>query len=184
MYFLANKFISTPTEVSFSYTTSDYNGFNISCAGFSDGEITFNAPSGGQAPYTYSIDGVNYTNSMSYTGLSSGTYNVSVQDANGCVSTILVNLTEPLPFSINYTIDNLISYPGICDGSVSVLNTNGISPIIYDMTGYSTQTSQSWTGMCGDISFGVYTLNATDDNGCTASTNITLTEPLRFCVYC
>ena len=41
--FTANKFISTPTEVSFSYTTSDYNGFNISCAGFSDGEITFNA---------------------------------------------------------------------------------------------------------------------------------------------
>ena len=37
--------ISTPTEVSFSYTTSDYNGFNISCAGFSDGEITFNVPS-------------------------------------------------------------------------------------------------------------------------------------------
>ena len=178
--FTANKFISTPTEVSFSYTTSDYNGFDISCAGFSDGEITFNAPSGGQAPYTYSIDGVNYTNSMSYTGLSSGSYNVSVLDANGCVSTILVNLTEPLPFTINYTIDNLISCPGICDGSVSVLNTNGISPIIYDMTGYSTQTSQSWTGMCGDISFGTYILNATDDNGCTASTNITLTEPLPF----
>ena len=91
--FTANKFISTPTEVSFSYTTSDYNGFDISCDGFSDGEITFNAPSGGQPPYTYSIDGVNYTNSMSYTGLSSGTYNVSVQDANGCVSTLIVNLT-------------------------------------------------------------------------------------------
>ena len=41
--FITNKFISTPTEVSFSYTTSDYNGFNISCTGFSDGEITFNA---------------------------------------------------------------------------------------------------------------------------------------------
>ena len=68
--FTTNKFISTPTEVSFTYTTSDYNGFNISCTGFSDGEITFNAPSGGQFPYTYSIDGVNYTNSMSYTGLS------------------------------------------------------------------------------------------------------------------
>ena len=26
----------------------------------------------------------------------------------------------------------------------------------------------------------LYTLNATDDNGCTASTNITLTEPLPF----
>ena len=34
--------------------------------------------------------------------------------------------------------------------------------------------------MCGDITFGTYTLNATDDNGCTSSTNITLTEPLPF----
>ena len=48
------------------------------------------------------------------------------------------------------------------------------------MTGYPTQTSQSWTGMCGDITFGTYTLDATDGNGCTASTNITLTEPLPF----
>ena len=92
--FTINKFISTPTEVSFSYTTSDYNGFNISCS-FSVDEITFQFfPSGGQLPYTYSIDGVNYTNSMSYTGLSSEAYNVSVQDANGCISTILVNLTD------------------------------------------------------------------------------------------
>ena len=31
----------------------------------------------------------------------------------------------------------------------------------------------------GDITFGTYTVNATDDNGCTASTNITL-GPLPF----
>ena len=43
------KFLSEPTAVSFSYTTSDYNGFEISCNGFSDGEITFNPPTGGQA---------------------------------------------------------------------------------------------------------------------------------------
>ena len=101
---------------------------------------------------------------MSYTGLSSGAYNVSVQDANGCISTIIVNLTEPLPFSINYTIDNLISCPGICDGSVSVLNTNGISPILYDMTGYSTQTSQSWTGMWRHKFWNLY-IERYDDNG-------------------
>ena len=42
------------------------------------------------------------------------------------------------------------------------------------MTGYPTQTSQSWTGMCGNITFGTYTLNATDDNGCDSIYNILL----------
>ena len=178
--FTANTFLPAPTSVSFTYTTSDYNGFDISCNGFSDGEILFDAPSGGQPPYSYSVDGVTFSSNMSFTGLSAGTYNVSVQDANGCVNTIVVNLTEPLPFAINFTIDNLVSCPEICDGEISVMPSNGTSPILYDLTGYSTQTSQSWTGLCGDITFGSYNLSATDDNGCTASTNISLSEPLPF----
>ena len=55
------------------------------------------------------------------------------------------------------------------NGEVSVVNTNGISPFLFDMTGYSIQTFPSWTGMCGDITFGTYTVNTTDDNGCTGS---------------
>ena len=43
-------------------------------------------------------------------------------------------------------MDNLISRLEFVMAQLGVLNTNGISPIIYDMTGYSTQTSQSWTG--------------------------------------
>ncbi len=178
--YTTNKFLSTPPEVSFTYSTSDYNGFDISCAGFSDGEIIFNSSTGGIPPYTYSIDGITFSNSVVYSGLTAGTYNVSIQDANGCDSTAVVILDEPLPFSISHVVDNQISCPGICDGEVSVVNTNGISPFLYDMTGYSIQTFPSWTGMCGDITFGTYTVNATDDNGCTASTNITLTEPLPF----
>ena len=178
--FNANRFLPEPTQISFTYSTSDYNGFNISCFGLSDGEIIFNAPTGGQAPYTYSVDGSNFSSAMNFTGLSAGTYNVTVEDANGCTTSVSVVLTEPSQFLINFTIDNSISCPGICDGEITVLPTNGVAPILYSMTGYPTQTSTSWTGMCGDITFGTYTLNATDDNGCTSSTNITLTEPLPF----
>ena len=44
---LYNKqILSTPPEVSFTYSTSDYNGFDISCVVFSDGEIIFNSSTG------------------------------------------------------------------------------------------------------------------------------------------
>ncbi|MBT6807975.1 MAG: T9SS type B sorting domain-containing protein, partial [Flavobacteriales bacterium] len=135
----------------------------------------------GTAPYTYSINAGSYQSSPVFTGLCGNTtHSLTVMDANGCTTSVSVVLTEPLQFSINFTIDNSISCPGICDGEVTVLPTNGVAPILYSMTGYPTQTSTSWTGMCGDITFGTYTLNATDDNGCTSSTNITLTEPLPF----
>ena len=176
----ANTFLSEPTQVIFSDSLSNYNGYNISCNGISDGSIYFQNPSGGNPPYTYSIDGNNYSTSMSYTGLSAGTYTISVRDANSCISSNTITLFEPPLFSITYSVNNPISCPGICDGSVSVIPSNGIAPILYDMTGYTTQTSQVWSGMCGDLTFGTYTLDATDDNGCTASANVTLTEPLPF----
>ena len=178
--FNANKFLSEPTQISFTHTTSNYNGFNISCNGLNDGEIMFGTTSGGQSPYTYSVDGTTFGSAMNFTGLSVGIYPITVEDVNGCSVSVNVTLTEPLNFSINYSLDNAISCPGICDGEVSVLPTNGISPILYNLTGYPTQTSQSWTGMCGNITFGTYTLNATDDNGCAVSSTISLTEPLAF----
>ena len=178
--FSANKFITEPTEVVFLATSLDYNGYGISCNGLSDGEISFGTPTGGQSPYTFSIDGITFSNGMTFSGLSAGAYLATVQDANGCTSDTAFVLTQPLPFSINYILDNAISCPNICDGEISVNPTNGIAPILYTLTGYPIQSAISWTGMCGDITFGTYTLDATDDNGCTASVSVTLIEPLPF----
>ncbi|MAX68718.1 MAG: hypothetical protein CMP60_03385, partial [Flavobacteriales bacterium] len=183
-----DKYLSEPDSLIFSDSLSDYNGFNISCFGYSDGSIHFQNPSGGNSPYQYSTGGT-FSNNMNYTGLSAtnNPYTVTLKDDNGCIEVHNITLTEPDEFSINLTIDSVygptntsISCPGFCDGGISVVPTNGVAPILYDLTTYPTQTSTFWTGLCGDITFGTYTLNATDANGCPASTNITLQEPLPF----
>ena len=49
------------------------------------GTIVITAPTG--AGLTYSIDGVTYTNTTgTFTGVAPGTYNVTVQNAAGCIS--------------------------------------------------------------------------------------------------
>jgi hypothetical protein len=49
------------------------------------GDITITAPT--EAGMTYSIDGIDYTNTTGiFTGVFSGTYNVTAKSANGCVS--------------------------------------------------------------------------------------------------
>ena len=58
--------------------------------------------------------------------------------------------------------------------------SNGVSPITYNLTTFPSQTFNVWSGLCGDITYGSYTLDATDANGCFATTTVTLIEPLPF----
>ncbi|HXB43300.1 MAG TPA: gliding motility-associated C-terminal domain-containing protein [Puia sp.] len=52
-----------------------------------DGNLILSA-SGGLPPYMYSInDGINYQSNNIFTNLSSGSYNLFVKDANGCITT-------------------------------------------------------------------------------------------------
>ena len=60
-----------------------------SCAQ-STGTITVNTPAPA-AGITYSIDGVDYTNTSGvFTNVAPGTYNVTVKDAAGCISSATV----------------------------------------------------------------------------------------------
>lgn len=176
----ANSYLPEPSQISFSDSVSNYNGFNISCNGLNDGTIHFINPSGGNPPYTYSIDGSTFNTAMDYSGLNAGSYNLVTQDGNGCSSSMNIILNEPNQFTITYSIDNNISCNSICDGGITVSPSNGVNPIIYTLTGYSSQSAQSWTGLCGSLTFGSYSLTASDANGCSSSINISLNEPLPF----
>jgi hypothetical protein len=67
---------------------------NPTCSNNSDGGITIN-PYGGNPPYSYSLDGVNYTPSPVFPGLSSGPYTVYSKDVSGSVVAQNVNLVSP-----------------------------------------------------------------------------------------
>ncbi|MEE2954021.1 MAG: gliding motility-associated C-terminal domain-containing protein [Bacteroidota bacterium] len=181
--FATSIFLSQPTAITFNATSSDYNGFGVSCNSLTDGQIVIFPPSGGTPPYTYSIDGgVTYSNITIYNGLAAGSYLVTVQDASGCTNDTTIVITEPGLFSITPTITSNyngsnVSCHGICDGSAIVFPQNGVGVITYDLTSFLPQTSNTWSGLCGAITFGTYTVNATDANGCTATSSFALTEP-------
>ena len=82
--------LTSPSELAIISTKKDYNGFNVSCNGLSDGEIDIEVSGGYLDPgavYSYSWTTNNGsgldTNSEDQTGLSAGSYTVTATDDNG-----------------------------------------------------------------------------------------------------
>ena len=111
-----------------SFVTSNYNNYNVSCSGYSDGIIEVTT-TGGTGPYVYNWSGPSgYSSSNEdIIELVAGTYNLSVTDAQNCTSNETVTLDEPAPLvlilenhsdiSCHYENDGFIETS--CWGSVS-----------------------------------------------------------------
>lgn len=75
-----------------------------------DGIITA-APTGGTAPYTYSLNGGTPQGSNTFTGLDAGNYTVTVTDANGCIGEASVDI-ETNPASLALDFQNALNFDG------------------------------------------------------------------------
>ena len=122
---------------------------------------------GGTPPFTYTWTPVGGTNAAA-TGLSAGSYTVTVNDAGGCSSTASINLTEPAPLS-RVTSVTAAACGGLGGGNANVVVGGGTPGYTY-----------SWLPNGGNgpnatgLSAGTYTINIADANGCTTSTTVTI----------
>ncbi|MBK5285973.1 MAG: T9SS type A sorting domain-containing protein [Bacteroidia bacterium] len=144
------------------------NQVNVSCYGGSDGEATINV-TGGFPPITYLWSNGD-TDSIA-SGLSGLTYSVIVTDSHGCITGTSVTITEPailsaIPSSTNITCNNLNN------GTATVTPSGGVSPYTYQWSNSSSAQTIS------NLSPASYTVTVTDDNGCTLTSSVTVTEPL------
>ena len=98
--------ITEPTELSLTSLVPKTNGFEVSCFGGADGQIDINT-SGGTGVYTYTWitnDGSGLSaGEQDQTGLSAGTYSVTVTDQNNCSVSQSFTLTSPTEITITAT---------------------------------------------------------------------------------
>jgi gliding motility-associated-like protein len=143
---------------------------NVSCFGGSNGTAN-TTTSGGTSPYTY-LWSPSAQTTANATGLSSGSYTVTVTDANGCSSTATVTITQPTQVTVSASVVSNVLCNGGNTGSANASGSGGTGIITYSWTP-SAQTTATATG----LSVGTYTVIATDANGCTAQTTVTITQP-------
>lgn len=148
-----------------------------SCFGGSDGSIAMNI-TGGSGPFTYSWTRVSPSGSGSgsgttISGLSAGTYNVTVSNSSACSTSFTQLITQPNQLTLTPQINNFLCFGGT--GSANVLVNGGTAPYTFSWTGpggFSANTQQI-TG----LQPGTYNVTVTDNNSCQASTSGTVTGP-------
>ncbi len=157
-------------------STTNFNGFDISCNGFSDGSIDFEV-TGSVPPYSYFWNSGQITQDIS--SVNAGAYIVNVLDNNGCSHSNTITLTEPtslvgtIQSSNNYNSYD-ISCNGYLDGGINLTINGSVPP--YDYTWNNGATNQNLT----NIGAGFYSVQVIDDNNCIINQDITLTEPINF----
>ena len=136
--------------------------------GANTGTITANG-SGGTAPLQYSIDGITYQASNIFTALATGIYTVYVKDANGCIRTTVVTITNTSGLTLNGS-----SVSSTCSGStgtITAVASGGVAPLQYSINGTIYQAGNIFT----NVAPGAYTLYARDANNCIVTKQITVT---------
>ena len=159
--------ITEPTAI----ITSVSSQTNVSCFSGTNGSATVTA-TGGTAGYTYSWSPSGGTANTA-TGLSAGTYTVTITDANGCNATQSVTITEPSLITTSIATQTNVSCNGGSNGSATVTVAGGSGIYTYSWSP-SGGTGDTATGLTA----GTYTVTVTDENGCTATQSVTITEPL------
>lgn len=159
--------ITQPNSISVSLTPLTLPG----CFGGTDGEITINV-SGGTGAYDYFWSHDPFLDAPTATGLSAGTYGVTVVDANNC-SQPLDNIILGQPDSLMLTfVTDSVSCVGGDDGSATAMGMGGTAPYSFAWAGGPASATY------GQLPAGTYTVSVTDANNCVAIDSVTVFEPV------
>lgn len=174
--------VSDPTpDTIFDFQSPYLDSINVTdvvCYGAQDGTIEafFSA---GATPFEFSIDSaVTFQNSSLFTNLDSGSYWVSVRDANGC---------ETFPEEVNIgtnnnlLVDSINTHNLVCyndtNGYIHVYAHGGTPPLLYSIDNGATY---SYSYLFNSIPAGQYVVIVQDVQGCTTPPQVfNITQPNR-----
>jgi gliding motility-associated-like protein len=142
-----------------------------SCFGKIDGQAvssTINA----QVPVNYGLNGTTFNQTGIFTGLSSGTYTMSISDLNGCKMSKTFVVADPPVLVITNTKTTLPDCALNNDGVIQAFAGGGTGSYTYDLDASSINNS---TGIFNNLASKMnYIVSVKDANNCLANSNVDL----------
>jgi gliding motility-associated-like protein len=147
---------------------------NNSCFQGTSGSLMVTAL-GGVPPYSYAWTGPNNFRASvaNPQNLVSGTYQVTVTDANGCAVTgASQTITEPAALALTQSQVNNVCFQGNA-GSIAITASGGTAPYSYAWTGPNNFSASVANPQ--NLGSGTYQVTVSDANGCTPLVGIPIT---------
>ena len=145
---------------------------NVLCNGENNGSATVNGNGGtGNLTYTWS----NGLSGATISNLTAGTYTASATDANNCVQTETITITEPGGINISTTQVDVNCF-GNNNGSAAANGSGGTGNLTYSWSNGGSGENIS------NLTAGTYTLTITDVNNCTATESVIIAQPTNLIV--
>ena len=143
--------------------------------GLSDGSITVTV-TGGTPVYTYTWNSTPQQTNATASGLASGNYTVTVKDANNCTTTASGFIDDIGGITVSVT-KNDITCNGLTDGSATATVNGGSPNYTYSWSNLTTATIPGTTHTVSNLGTGNISVVVTDNFGCTATHNATISQP-------
>lgn len=157
--------VTQPTDI-----LVDLDSINVRCFGFNDGKAWVTV-TGGVAPYIYSWNAGTTPNTDTLSSATAGNYLMFVIDANNCLDSASVNITQPDSVTVQFTTDSTTCNKGN-DGSTLAAVTGGAGSYTYQWSNTALDTNFN-----NNLTAGFYTLSVTDTNNCTTIDTVSIQEP-------
>jgi len=157
--------VTEPDSIKVQITTTP-----ITCYGADNASIKLDV-SGGVAPYTAEWD--NLATGFYQPNLSAKDYNITITDANHCVKTIKVTITEAPVFRISPVVKQITCH-GANDGSIKLNIEGGQGKVKLTWNDGSTAGNER-----NNIGPGTYSVTITDDKPCSIERTFFIQEPLE-----
>jgi gliding motility-associated-like protein len=142
---------------------------HVTCYGDETGSIQLTSQ-GGTMPYAYAWEELPSHTTSSAENLGADSYTVHVTDANNCVDSITLDITQPNELTVDFINEEPSCFNGDNGSIVSEVN-GGVEPYSYDWS------SGQVTPAIEELVSANYILTVTDENGCTLVSNLFLDQP-------
>ncbi|HWB63707.1 MAG TPA: T9SS type A sorting domain-containing protein [Chitinophagales bacterium] len=140
---------------------------NVACNGGNTGAINISVSGGSTYTYAWSDGSITTQNR---TGLTAGTYTVTVTANGSCTAAVTDTITEPSALSVSATPTSPACHGG-ATGSINLSVGGGTQAYTYLWSNNAT------TQNLNNITGGNYSVVVTDAHNCTATYAVTVTEP-------
>ncbi len=144
----------------------------VTCFGASTGSIILSS-SGGTGTPQYSLDGINYQSSGTFTSLPAGNYSAYVKDQAGCIDVKTVQIIQPAQITFSATASS-VSCNGGSNGTILISNvTGGTGVPVFSINGVNYQSGNLFSGLAA----GTYSVFVKDVAQCISTASVSISQP-------